>query len=124
MINNMQKKYSGLFELIWIIEAEWRIYTSVNYATIGLDNGLSPVWRQTIIKPMLDYCQLGRWEQNSVIFFYQYTQLFICKNASDISSAKWRPFLLGSGVNESIALDYPKHSIRTFTDAWYWRSVF
>ena len=32
-----------------IIEAEWRIYAAVNYATIGSDNGLSPVRRQTII---------------------------------------------------------------------------
>ena len=33
----------------WLIEAERRIYASVNYTTIGLDNGLSPVRRQAII---------------------------------------------------------------------------
>ena len=30
-------------------ETEWRIYESVNYATIGSNNGLSPVRRQAII---------------------------------------------------------------------------
>ena len=32
-----------------MVEAEWRIYASVNYATIGSDNGFSPVQRQAII---------------------------------------------------------------------------
>ena len=32
----------------WLIEAEWRIYTSVQHTSIGSDNGLSPVRRQAI----------------------------------------------------------------------------
>ena len=32
-----------------LIEAEWRIYPSVQHTDIGLDNGLSPVRRQAII---------------------------------------------------------------------------
>ena len=32
-----------------IIEAEWRIYASFNWAFIGSDNGLSPVRHQAII---------------------------------------------------------------------------
>ena len=36
-------------ELNISIETEWCIYTSVNYAIIGADNGLSPVWCQAII---------------------------------------------------------------------------
>ena len=38
--------------LLWLttlIEAEWGIYTSVNKAIIGSDNGLVPVWYQAII---------------------------------------------------------------------------
>ena len=31
------------------MEAEWRIYASVEHTSIGLDNGLSPVRRQAII---------------------------------------------------------------------------
>ena len=31
------------------MEAEWRIYASVNYSIMGSDNGLSPVRRQAII---------------------------------------------------------------------------
>ena len=34
---------------IELIEAEWRLYASVNYAIIGSDNGLSPVRWQPII---------------------------------------------------------------------------
>ena len=34
---------------IQIIEAEWHIYASVSYVTIGSDNGLSTVWCQAII---------------------------------------------------------------------------
>ena len=34
---------------VYLIEAEWRIYASVNYAIIGSDNGLSPGRRQAII---------------------------------------------------------------------------
>ena len=33
----------------WPIEAEWRIYVSVNYIIIGSDNGLSPGQCQAII---------------------------------------------------------------------------
>ena len=32
-----------------LIEAEWRIYASVNYAIIDSDNGLSPDRHQAII---------------------------------------------------------------------------
>ena len=32
-----------------VIEAEWRIYASVNQTIIGSDDGLSPVWHQAII---------------------------------------------------------------------------
>ena len=44
-----------LFSLIcvwindWLIEAEWRIYASLNWVIIGSDNGLSPVRHQAII---------------------------------------------------------------------------
>ena len=34
---------------IKLIEAEWRIYASLNWVTIGSDNGLSPLRRQAII---------------------------------------------------------------------------
>ena len=35
--------------IIQLIEAEWRIYASVNYTIIGSDNGLLPVRHQAII---------------------------------------------------------------------------
>ena len=44
-----------LEELLWatlateLIEAEWRIYESLNYDISGSDNGLSPVRRQAMV---------------------------------------------------------------------------
>ena len=35
--------------MCYFIEAEWRIYASVNETVIGLDNGLSPGRHQAII---------------------------------------------------------------------------
>ena len=35
--------------LSWLIEAEWHIYASPNYTIIASDNGVWPVWHQTII---------------------------------------------------------------------------
>ena len=39
---------SAVLRLIELIEAEWRICASPNYATIGSDNGLSHDRRQAI----------------------------------------------------------------------------
>ena len=35
--------------IIWLVEAEWRIFASLNWVIIVSDNGLSPVRRQAII---------------------------------------------------------------------------
>ena len=40
------------------IDAEWRIYASVNYILIGLGNGLSPVRRHAIMWTNADLCLL------------------------------------------------------------------
>ena len=60
---------SAIFQievLFWFIEAELRIYASVNYAISGSDNGLSPVRCQAIIWTKVTYCQLDPKEQTSV----------------------------------------------------------
>ena len=49
-----KRKYNLYYGIAWqsfssLIEGEWCIYTSATYATIGSDNGLSPVWHQAII---------------------------------------------------------------------------
>ena len=71
---------------ISIIEAEWRIYASVNLAIIGLDNGLSPDWHQAII-----------WTNTGI----NYSEILIDvhkfsfkKMYLKISSGKWRAFCL------------------------------
>ena len=46
-----EKSYSHVKEIVQLklIEAEWRIYASVNYTINGSDNGLSPGRRHAII---------------------------------------------------------------------------
>ena len=44
------------------------INTAVNYANIGLNNGLSPVWRQTIIETNAGILIIGPWEHILVKF--------------------------------------------------------
>ena len=47
-----------MIKLCQNIEPKWRIYALATLDIIGLDNGLSPVWHQAIIRTMLEYCQL------------------------------------------------------------------
>ena len=50
-----------------LIEEGWRIYASVNFAIIGSDNGLSPVWQKKIIWTI--YYQLDPKEHISMEFY-------------------------------------------------------
>ena len=51
--------------------AEWHIYVSATYATIGSGNGLSPVSAKPLSKPMLAYYKLDPWEQTSEKFKFK-----------------------------------------------------
>ena len=80
-----------------LIEVEWRLYASVNYAIIGSDNGLSPEGA----KPLSDQClnivhrTLGnkvQWNCN------KNTTISIKYSVFKMSPAKCRPFCLGLNV--------------------------
>ena len=47
--NQIDDLYAWYDREYTLTETEWLIHVSVNYATIGTDNGLSPIWHQAII---------------------------------------------------------------------------
>ena len=82
----------------WHIEAEWRIYASLNWVTIGSDNGLSPGRRQAIIWTNAGILLIGplgtNFSENLIaILTFSFTKMRL-----KVSSAKWRPFCLGLNV--------------------------
>ena len=86
-----------------VIEAEWRIYASLNCVINGSDNGLSPVRRQALIWINAGILFIGPLGTNfSEISIEMQTFLFkkMCLN---VSSAKWRPFCLGLNVLNMMA---------------------
>ena len=59
---NMQRSSTAIKNVVQNVNRR-RIYASVNWVSIGSDNGLSP---------MLGYCQLDHWEQISMKFKSKY----------------------------------------------------
>ena len=80
------------------IEAEWRIYASLNWVIIGSDNGLSPVRRQAITWTNVGILLIGPLGTNfSEILIETHTFSFK-KTHLKLSSGKWCPFCLGLNV--------------------------
>ena len=78
-----------------LIEAEWRIYASLNWVIIGSDNGLSPVRRQAIIWTNAGILLIGPLGTSfSEILIGVQTFSFKKLNLKT-ASAKWRLFCLG-----------------------------
>ena len=69
IFNNYIMKWHSAIFYVQLIEAEWRIYASINQAIIDSDTGFSA---KPLSEPMLDYCQLDHWKQISVIFGSKY----------------------------------------------------
>ena len=85
-------------DTLWLIEAERRIYASVNYTIIGSDNGLSPGRRQAIIwtnAGILLIWPLGTNFSEVLIAIHTFLSK---KMHLKMSSVKWRPFCLGLNV--------------------------
>ena len=49
-----------------LIEAEWRIYASVNKPSLVQIMACHLAGAKPLSEPMLEYCQLDPWEQTSV----------------------------------------------------------
>ena len=80
----------------WLIEAEWRIYASLNWVIIGSDNGLSPVRRQAIIWTNAGILLIGplgttqwKFHRNWNIFIQVIAFKNVCKMASILSQPQW-----------------------------------
>ena len=64
-----------------IIDAEWRMYWSVQHTSIASDIGLSPFRTKPLSEPKLPYCQLDLKEHSLIIlFFYLKFKSFIEEN--------------------------------------------
>ena len=79
------------------------LYGSETQATIGSDNGLSPIRRQVIIWTNDD---IVNWTLGNKLQwnFIQNSHIFSQENAFENDSGKWRPFCLGLNLlNPTIA---------------------
>ena len=72
-----------------------RIYASVNWVSIGSDNGLSPIRRQAIIQTNADLLAIGPLRINFREILIKIQIFSFTKMHMKISSAKWRPFCPG-----------------------------
>ena len=84
--------------LVKLIEAKRHIYASVNWATIGSDDGFSPVQRQAIIKTNDGELLIGLLETNfnkigNKIEQFSFKELYL-----KMPSAKWQPFCISINV--------------------------
>ena len=77
------------------IEAEWRIYASLNWVIIGSDNDLSPVRRQAIIWTNAGILLIGPWGTNFSEILIGIQTFSFKKLHLKTSSATWRLFCLG-----------------------------
>ena len=74
----------------WLIEAEWRMYASLNWIIIGSDNGLSPVRRQAIIWTNGGILLIGPLGTNFSVILIGIQTFSFKKLHWKTSSAKWR----------------------------------
>ena len=72
-----------------LIEAEWRIYASVNYTNIGSDNGLSPDRRQAIIWTNTGKLLIGSWGTNFSEILIEILTFSFKQLGLKMSYAKW-----------------------------------
>ena len=84
----MARKY------IWdpLIDANWRIYVSVNYTVIGLDSGLCHVYRQASIWTNNGFSYMQPLDQISVKFELNYENF----HATNCIWKRRLPFIAGS----------------------------
>ena len=80
----------------YLIEAEWRIYASVNYTIFGSDNGLSPGRRQAITWPNAGILLIGPLGTNfSEIFIeiktFSLTNLYLKVSSAKVAAILSRP---------------------------------
>ena len=83
---------------MYLIEAVWRIYASVNRAIIGPENALSPDRRQAIIWTDDGILLIGPLGTNVSEIVDKIHAFSFRKLRSKMSSGKWEPSCLGLNV--------------------------
>ena len=78
-----------------IISPKCPIYASVNWVTIGSDNGLSPVRRQAITWTSIHLSSIGPLGSNFSEICFKIPDSSIMKMHLKMSSEKWWPFRSG-----------------------------
>ena len=84
-----------LIEIYFLIEAEWRIYVSVNYTIIHSDNGLSP---------MNQWWVIVNWTLRNILqwnFIWKSKVFHSRKCIGTCRLPKWRPSCLSLNVNKA-----------------------
>ena len=106
-----------------LIEAEWRIYASLNWVIIGSDNGLSPVRCQAIIWTNAGILLIGPLGTSCCELLIGIQTFSFKKLNLKTSSAKWRLFCLGLSewrnywqhpVQDNQCLERADHHISSF----------
>ena len=88
------------------IEAEWRIYATLNWVIISSDNGLSPVRRQVIIWTNAGILLIGPLGTNFSEILVGIQTFSFKKLHLKTSSTKWRLFCLGLNELSSVQHSY------------------
>ena len=95
MTNQVLTQSKHLHFHVQLIEAERRIYVSMNWVIVGSDNGLSPIRRQAIFCTNAEILLIGPSETKFSEIFIGIQTFSLMKWHLKTSSVKWSLFCLG-----------------------------
>ena len=101
--------------------AAYHIYASMNWVSIGSDNGLSPVRRQAVIETNAGILLIGTLGTNFSEILIEILTFSFKKMRLRVSSAKRRPFYLG--LNVPVTKLITKLNVSSFILGWFVSSV-
>ena len=109
--------------LVYLIETEWRIYASVNYAIIGSENDLSPVRCQAFVWTNDRSLSIGSLGTNFSEILIKITTISFREMRLKMSSAKWQPFCLSLNVVYIAFMSYPPGPGDIYHRDWHIRTT-
>ena len=111
LIQHFYEEKNNIFSLIY--PGYW-IYASVNWVSIGSDNGLAPGRRQAIILTNADIftIRLQGTYFNEILFEIQIVSFK--KMHLNKSSVKWQPFCPWGEMSQWVSINMPTHAMETY----------
>ena len=106
-------------DIPWLIEAEWRIFTSVNYAIIASDNGLSSDRCQTIVWPRWWFIFIKLLGTNLREIWIKIQEFPRIEITLESEFAKCRPFSLGVHSLARLAMEPDIKFVELGQCAWW-----